>query len=385
MKICNIFTLLTAAGAFGIVVKSFKVLPFCNKSIRKIHSIYRGSYIQQSIQHCNRYRSNLSILTATLNKKEMSTVGAKIDGTAISAIIRDELKASVDEMKESLSVTPGLAVILIGDRRDSASYVKSKKRACAEIGINSFGIDYTADVTQAELLAKIDELNANPEVHGILVQLPIPAHLDETVVLNRIVPSKDVDGLHPLNVARLASTKTHAPGRAAWSFDSIDFHVSCTPQGCIELLDRSGVAIEGKDAVVIGRSNIVGIPVALLLMQRNATVTIAHSRTKDIEAVVRRADIVVAAVGRAEFVKGSWLKPGAVVIDVGINSVDDATKKAGYRLVGDVAYDECAAVASQITPVPGGVGPMTIAMLLRNTVNGCRRMALAEKSLPKPV
>jgi len=175
---------------------------------------------------------------------------------------------------------------------------------------------------------------------------------------------------------------------SAWSFDSIDFHVSCTPQGCIELLDRSGIVIEGKDAVVLGRSNIVGIPVALLLMQRNATVTIAHSRTKNIEDVIRRADIVVAAVGRAEMVQGSWLKPGCVVIDVGINSKDDATKKAGYRLVGDVHYESCSSVASMITPVPGGVGPMTIAMLMRNTVNGARRMLKKQQtaaSLPVPI
>lgn len=218
-------------------------------------------------------------------------------------------------------------------------------------------------------------LYVDPKVNGILVQLPLPEHIDEAAVLHTISPDKDVDGLHPLNVAQLANTKTHG-GRGAWSFDNIDFHVSCTPQGCIELLDRSGVAIEGKEAVVIGRSNIVGIPVALLLMQRNATVTIAHSRTKDIAATVGKADIVVAAVGRAEFVKASWLKPGAVVIDVGINSVDDPSDKRGYRLVGDVDFEGCKAVASQITPVPGGVGPMTIAMLLRNTVNGTRRTAL---------
>jgi len=276
-------------------------------------------------------------------------------------------------------VTPGLAVILVVERRDSASYVKSKKAACAEIGINSYGIDYPATVTQDELLLKIDELNNDDKVNGILVQLPLPTHIDEQVVINRISPTKDVDGLHPLNVAQLANTKTHAPGRAAWSFDSIGFHVSCTPQGCIELLDRSGVQIEGKDAVVLGRSNIVGIPVALLLMQRNATVTIVHSRTRNMEEAIRRADIVVAAVGKAELVKGSWLKPGAVVIDVGINSVDDATKKAGYRLVGDVDFEDCKSHASLITPVPGGVGPMTIAMLLRNTVNGTRRTEMAKK------
>lgn len=299
-----------------------------------------------------------------------------IDGKAIAETIRGELKERVEQMKAELGVQPGLAVILVGERRDSATYVRSKKKACAEVGIESFGIDYPADVTQDELVAKIQELNADERVHGILVQLPLPPHINEHYVLDMILPEKDVDGLHPLNVAQLANTKTHAPGRSAWSFDAIDFHVSCTPQGCIELLDRSGVTIEGKNAVVLGRSNIVGIPVALLLMQRNATVTIAHSRTKDIEEVVGRADIVVAAVGRAEMVKGSWIKPGAVVIDVGINSVDDATKKNGYRLVGDVNYEECKEKASQITPVPGGVGPMTIAMLLRNTVNGARRKAM---------
>ena len=222
----------------------------------------------------------------------------------------------------------------------------------------------------------------DPLVHGILVQLPIPPHICEETVIHRILPSKDVDGLHPLNVAQLARTGTHAPGRSTFAFDALDFHVSCTPQGCIELLDRSGVVIEGKNAVVLGRSNIVGIPVSLLLMQRNATVTIAHSRTKNIEEVVRNADIVVAAVGRAEMVKGSWIKKGAAVIDVGINAVDDATKKAGYRLVGDVDYAGCAENAGQITPVPGGVGPMTIAMLLRNTVNGARRAAIAAKAVP---
>jgi len=307
-----------------------------------------------------------------------------IDGNATSAQIRVELKAAVEEMQATLGVTPGLAVILIGERRDSATYVRAKKKACAEVGIASFGFDYPATITQEELIAKIDELNADPLVNGILVQLPIPPHIDEAAVLHRILPEKDVDGLHPLNVAQLANTKTHAPGRSAWSFDTIGFHVSCTPQGCIELLDRYGVSMEGKNAVVLGRSNIVGIPVALLLMQRNATVTIAHSRTKDIEKVVGAADIVVAAVGRAEMVKGSWLKPGAVVIDVGINSVDDATKKTGYRLVGDVHFESCKEVASQITPVPGGVGPMTIAMLLRNTVNGTRRSALAKAALPPP-
>jgi len=232
----------------------------------------------------------------------------------------------------------------------------------------------------------VEELNADPKINGILVQLPLPKHINEDKVLDCISQDKDVDGLHPLNVYNLAHTSTHVgpSGRKEFSFATIDFHVSCTPQGCIELLDRSGVKIEGANAVVMGRSNIVGIPVALLLMQRNATVTIAHSRTKDIATVVGGADIVVAAVGRAETLKGGWLKPGAVVIDVGINSVDDPSDKRGYRLVGDAEFDTCKDVASKITPVPGGVGPMTIAMLMRNTVSGTKRTALAAQK-PPPV
>jgi len=254
-------------------------------------------------------------------------------GNAIAAKIREELKTSVDEMKETLGVTPGLAVVLVGERRDSATYVRMKKKACAEIGIRSVGIDLPATISQADLVAKVNELNADPTINGILVQLPLPSHIDENVVLAEISADKDVDGLHPLNVAQLANTKTHASkGGNSFSFDHINFHVSCTPQGCIELLDRSGVVIEGKEAVVLGRSNIVGIPVALLLMQRNATVTIAHSRTKDLEGTIKRADIVVAAVGRAEMVKAAWLKPGCVVVDVGINSVDDPSDKRGSSL-----------------------------------------------------
>ena len=327
---------------------------------------------------------SLRIALRTPRTRLVRLMSNLIDGNAIAATIREELKASCSSVKDSLGVTPGLAVVLVGERKDSATYVRMKKKACAEIGITSFGIDLPAEVSQEELIRKVDELNADPNVHGILVQLPLPSHIDEHAVLDRISQEKDVDGLHPLNVAQLANTKTHAPGRATWSFDTISFHVSCTPQGCIELLDRSGVVIEGKEAVVLGRSNIVGIPVALLLMQRNATVTIAHSRTKSLEDVIKRADIVVAAVGRAEMVKGSWLKPGAVVIDVGINSVDDPSDKRGYRLVGDVEFDSCKEVASLITPVPGGVGPMTIAMLMRNTINGCRRMNQARKDMPTP-
>lgn len=307
-----------------------------------------------------------------------------ISGTEISKKIREELTVEVAEMKETMGVTPGLAVVLVGERRDSASYVRSKKKACAEIGIDSYGIDYPDTITEEELIAKVQELNADPKVHGILVQLPLPKHMNEDKVLSYISQEKDADGLHPLNVYNLAHTNTHtvAGKRQEFSFDTIDFHVSCTPQGCIELLDRSGVTISGANAVVMGRSNIVGIPVSLLLMQRNATVTIAHSRTKDIEKVIGQADIVVAAVGRAETLKGSWLKPGAVVIDVGINSVDDPSAKRGYRLVGDAEFATCKETASKITPVPGGVGPMTIAMLMRNTVRGAKRAFLKAQTPP---
>lgn len=211
---------------------------------------------------------------------------------------------------------------------------------------------------------------------GILVQLPLPAHIDEATILSAISPDKDVDGLHPLNVALLAKGKDTRSG-LAFSLNTINYHIACTPQGCIELLERYGVDIQGKNAVVLGRSNIVGIPVALLLMHKNATVTIAHSKTQNLPEVLGRADIVVAAVGRPEMVKGSWLKPGCVLIDVGINSVDDSTDKRGYRLVGDAETSSCREVASLITPVPGGVGPMTIAMLLRNTVYGAERSAEA--------
>eukprot|EP00611_Tribonema_gayanum_P029480 TRINITY_DN78_c0_g1_i4.p1 TRINITY_DN78_c0_g1~~TRINITY_DN78_c0_g1_i4.p1 ORF type:complete len:395 (-),score=125.40 TRINITY_DN78_c0_g1_i4:153-1337(-) len=307
----------------------------------------------------------------------MSGEAELIDGKAIAASIRLELKEQVDEFKEKSGITPGLAVVLVGDRRDSATYVRMKRKACEEIGVASFGFDYASDVTQAELLRCVAELNARADVHGILVQLPLPPHIDESAVLDSILPEKDVDGLHPMNVAALSMGHTRPGQRPSWSFADLDFHVPCTPQGCIELLDRSGVAIEGKSAAVLGRSNIVGIPVAMLLMHRHATVTVVHSRTANAAEVVRAADIVVTAVGKAELVKGDWIKPGAVVIDVGINSVDDATKKAGYRLVGDVDFAEAKLKASKITPVPGGVGPMTIAMLLRNTVAGAARMHTA--------
>jgi len=305
----------------------------------------------------------------------MTETAQDIDGKSIAATIRAEVKAEVRKILEENGKVPGLAVILVGNRTDSATYVRMKKKACEECGISSFGYEFPTTVTQDELLGTIRELNERADVHGILIQLPLPEHIDENAVLNSVERSKDVDGLTALNMASLCSTATHLGNtRINWAdFNQIPFHIACTPQGCIELLNRSGVEIRGKNAVVIGRSNLVGLPVSMLLMHRDATVTIVHSKTENAPDIVSKADIVVAAAGRAEMVKANWLKPGSVIIDVGINSVDDPSSKKGYRLVGDVDYEAAKNVAGMITPVPGGVGPMTIAMLLRNTLNSCRR------------
>ncbi len=286
-----------------------------------------------------------------------------IDGKAIAAAIQAELTEEVQRLKETHGVVPGLATVLVGENPASITYVKMKRKRSAEVGIRSFGYELPADASQEEVEGLVRELNANPEIHGILVQLPLPRHLNEEAVLAAISIEKDVDGFHPINIGRLAM-KGREP-----------LFVPCTPAGVIELLDRTGVEIEGKEAVVLGRSNIVGLPVSMLLLHRNATVTICHSRTRDLPAVTRRADILVAAVGRPQMVKGDWVKPGAVVIDVGVNRVEDPTAKRGYRLVGDVDFEEVREVASAITPVPGGVGPMTIAMLLTNTVRSAKRAA----------
>ncbi len=288
-----------------------------------------------------------------------------IDGKQIGQEIRDEVKTAVDDrLKRGLSA-PGLATVLVGENPASQVYVRSKQKACAEAGINSFGHHLPEDASQEEVEALVRKLNADPTVNGILVQLPLPRHLDEEKVLSAIDLNKDVDGFHPVNIGRLAQ-KGREP-----------VFVPCTPAGCMVLLERAGAQISGANAVVLGRSNIVGMPVALLLVKANATVTICHSRTRDLPSVVRQADILVAAIGQPEFVKKEWVKPGAVVIDVGINRKQDSTAKRGYRLVGDVAYDEVSQVAGAITPVPGGVGPMTIAMLLQNTL---RAAELADQS-----
>lgn len=284
-----------------------------------------------------------------------------IDGKEISAQIRAEVKKATEELVVEKGVRPGLAVILVGERKDSQSYVRNKKKMAAEVEFHTVDVDLPDTVSQEDLLKEVQKLNDDPKVHGILVQLPLPKHIDEPTILKAIKVEKDADGFSAVNIGNLCLKGGDPP-----------LAVPCTPAGCIELIQRSGVEMSGKNAVVIGRSNIVGMPVAALLQSCDATVTVCHSRTKNMEALVRTADIVVAAIGKAFFVKGSWLKPGCVVIDVGINSVDDATKKLGYRLVGDVDFDEAKYVASKITPVPGGVGPMTIAMLLKNTLNLAR-------------
>lgn len=281
-----------------------------------------------------------------------------IDGQAIAAKIRAQVGAEVERRVAAGKSRPGLATVLVGDDVASHTYVRGKRKACAEVGIESFGHELPKTISQPELEALVTQLNADPNVHGILVQLPLPDGIDEEKILSLIRLEKDVDGFHPVNIGRLAM-KGREP-----------LFIPCTPAGCMVLLEEAGAQFKGANAVVLGRSNIVGLPVAMLLLQRDATVTICHSRTKDLAAVCRAADILVAAVGRMEMVKRDWVKPGAFVIDVGINRKEDASKKSGYRLVGDVAFDEVIEVAGAITPVPGGVGPMTIAMLLKNTLRG---------------
>ncbi len=267
---------------------------------------------------------------------------------------------------EALGITPGLSVVLVGDDPASAVYVRSKGKACEEAGMRGETIRLPAETSEAALLELVDRLNADPQVHGILVQMPLPRHMSPDKVIRRIRPEKDVDGFHPVNVGKL-------------SIGERDGFVPCTPAGAIELLLRSGVETRGKDAVVVGRSNIVGKPMAALLMQDapggNATVTVCHSRTANLSAHVRRADIVVAAIGKPEMITGDMIKPGAVVIDVGINRVTDTSVPKGYRIVGDVHFASAREVASLITPVPGGVGPMTIAMLMKNTVRAAAQIA----------
>jgi methylenetetrahydrofolate dehydrogenase (NADP+)/methenyltetrahydrofolate cyclohydrolase len=283
-----------------------------------------------------------------------------IDGKAIAEQIRREVGEGVAELLAAGYPKPGLATVLVGERPDSAQYVRTKQKICAELGMESFGYHLEATATQEEVENLVKQLNADPAVNGILVQLPLPSHLDEESVLRQISLEKDVDGFHPINIGRLAQ-KGRDP-----------LFVPCTPMGCIVMLKKLGVKLEGANAVVLGRSNIVGMPVALLLVRENATVTICHSRSQDLPGIVRRADVLIAAVGRARMVKGDWVKPGAVVIDVGINQIEDPTHPKGRRMVGDVDFDQVKEVAGAITPVPGGVGPMTIALLMQNTLRAAK-------------
>ncbi len=283
----------------------------------------------------------------------------RIDGKAAAAAIRETVGGHVRDFERRVGRPPGLATVLVGEDPASAVYVRSKNRATAEVGMASFAHNLPDSTSEAQLLQLVIDLNADETVDGILVQLPLPAQIDSARVIETIEPGKDVDGFHPMNAGRLAAG---LPGL-----------VACTPFGCLHLLKAEIASLAGLEAVVIGRSNIVGKPMAQLLIAESATVTIAHSKTRDVANVVRRADIVVAAVGRPEIVRGDWIKPGATVIDVGINRLPAEDGKG--RLVGDVAYDEVAEVAAAITPVPGGVGPMTIAMLMRNTLVAAHRRA----------
>ena len=286
-----------------------------------------------------------------------------LDGKAVAATVLDACRAEAAALKRS-GITPGLAVVLVGDDPASKVYVGSKARTCADLGFHSRQIELPAATTHAGLLDVVRQLNADPAIHGILVQSPPPPHIHEEEIIRAIDPRKDVDGFHPENVAKLV-------------LEDPSGFVPCTPAGCLKLLESAGVATAGMQAVVVGRSMIVGKPLALLLVSKtcNATVTIAHSRSRDLPAICRGADLLFAAVGRPEMIRGDWVKPGAVVIDVGINRIADPSKKSGHRLVGDVAYDEVAPRCAAITPVPGGVGPMTIAMLMKNTLQAARQLA----------
>ena len=275
-----------------------------------------------------------------------------IDGKTISQAVRAEIAEDTRRFTEKTGITPGLAVVIVGTDPASQVYVRNKRRACAEVGFYSEGYELPEDTTQDELEALVDKLNADDRIHGILVQLPLPKHLDSEKILLRIDPKKDVDAFHPYNVGRIMIGN--------YSF------LPCTPAGIMELLTRSGVTVEGKECVVVGRSNIVGKPMAMLLLQANGTVTICHSRTKDLASVTRRADILVAAIGKADFFTADMVKPGAVVIDVGMNRRPDG------KLTGDVDFASVEPIASAITPVPGGVGPMTITMLMKNTLRAAQ-------------
>lgn len=285
-----------------------------------------------------------------------------IDGRTVAEPIRDKIAAETTRFIEQHGYPPGLGVVLVGDDAASATYVRMKQRACEQVGIHSVKKELPAESTQEEIEAQVQALNDDPKIHGILVQLPLPDHIDEERILRAVSLEKDVDGFHPVNIGRLAM-KGRDP-----------LFTPATPTGCMVLLEAAGVELSGANAVVVGRSNIVGMPMALLLVKANATVTVCHSRTRELPAHLGEADVVIAAAGRAGFIKGEWLKPGAVVIDVGTNRVDAPETERGYKLVGDVDFDSAVEVAGHITKVPGGVGPLTITMLLVNTLKAAHRI-----------
>ncbi len=286
-----------------------------------------------------------------------------IDGRAIAEKVYAELRDEIAGLK-SRGLTPGLAVVLVGDDPASRTYVRAKDKMCRELGLHSVKLELPATTTQEELLARVDQLNHDQKVHGILVQSPPPPQIDEAAIVRALDPRKDVDGFHPLNVAKLA-------------LDDQTGFVPCTPLGCLRLLRESAVALSGANVVMLGRSMIVGKPMALLLMRKgiDATVTVIHSRTRNISEICQRADVIIAAIGRPHFVRTEFVREGAIVIDVGINRVDDGRTERGYKLVGDVDFEAVSEIAGAITPVPGGVGPMTIAMLMSNTIKACRQLS----------
>ena len=296
-----------------------------------------------------------------------------LDGRAMAARWRAWVKAQVETLRNRTGQVPGLATVLIGDHPASRTYVQAKQKACAEVGIRAFGERLPADVDPETVRERVQALAARPEIHGILVQLPLPPHLDEEEILRAIPPEKDVDGFHPANLGRLG-LKGKDP-----------CFIPCTPLGILAMLREAGIPIAGRHAVVLGRSRIVGLPMALLLLRLDATVTLCHSRTPDLASLTRQADLLIAAVGRPGLVRGEMVRPGAVVIDVGINRVPDPQDPRGYRLVGDVAFEEVAPIAGAITPVPGGVGPMTVAMLLVNTLKAAQRQVEGAASPWLPV
>ncbi len=280
-----------------------------------------------------------------------------LNGKKISKDIQEELRVRIQEN----NLTPGLGIILVGNRKDSETYVRMKKKACEKIGIVNYDVHLNEDISEKELIAEVNKMNNNDNIHAILIQLPLPKHINEENVIKCVALSKDVDGFHPQNIGNMALKRKQ------------NIIAPCTPEGCIELLDRYNIEIEGKHVVILGRSNIVGMPLSLLFLHRNATVTICHSKTRNMESITKTADILVAACGQTQLIKKHHIKDGCVIIDVGINALPDETKKRKYRLVGDVDYDDVCDSCYAITPVPGGVGPMTIAMLLKHTVE------LAEK------